>query len=33
VEVLPCRFAFSLEAVCWLGLTQVLDRQPVTEGP
>jgi sugar fermentation stimulation protein A len=28
VEVLPCRYAFSSEAVGWLGLAEVLDRQP-----
>lgn len=28
VEVLPCRYAFTAEAVCWLGLADVLDRQP-----
>jgi sugar fermentation stimulation protein A len=28
VEVLPCRFAFSAEAVRWQGLASVLERQP-----
>jgi sugar fermentation stimulation protein A len=28
VEVLPCRYAFAAEGVCWLGLAEVLDRQP-----
>jgi sugar fermentation stimulation protein A len=28
VEVLPCRYAFTAEAVCWLGLAEVSDRQP-----
>jgi sugar fermentation stimulation protein A len=28
VEVLPCRYAFDADAVCWLGLAEVLDRQP-----
>ena len=28
VEVLPCIFAFSAEAVHWLGLAAVLERQP-----
>jgi sugar fermentation stimulation protein A len=28
VEVLPCRFDFSAEAVRWLGLAAVLERQP-----
>ena len=28
VEVLPCRFGFGSEAVRWLGLAEVLDRQP-----
>ncbi|MFM7362709.1 MAG: DNA/RNA nuclease SfsA [Cyanobium sp.] len=28
VEVLPCRYAFSGDAVCWLGLAEVLERQP-----
>jgi sugar fermentation stimulation protein A len=29
VEVLPCRYSFSAEAVHWLGLATVLERQPV----
>ena len=28
VEVLPCRFAFAADAVRWLGLATVLERQP-----
>jgi len=28
VEVLPCRFGFTAEAVRWLGLATVLERQP-----
>jgi sugar fermentation stimulation protein A len=28
VEVLPCRYSFGAEAVQWLGLAEVLDRQP-----
>ncbi len=28
VEVLPCRYAFSADAVRWLGLAAVLERQP-----
>jgi hypothetical protein len=28
VEVLPCIFEFSGEAVRWLGLASVLERQP-----
>jgi sugar fermentation stimulation protein A len=28
VEVLPCRYGFGAEAVEWLGLAAVLDRQP-----
>jgi len=28
VLVLPCRYGFSAEAVRWLGLAEVLDRQP-----
>ncbi len=28
VEVLPCRYAFSAGALRWLGLAEVLDRQP-----
>jgi hypothetical protein len=28
MEVLPCRFAFSAEAVHWLGLAELLERQP-----
>jgi sugar fermentation stimulation protein A len=28
VEVLPCRYAFSADAVRWLGLAEVLDHQP-----
>ena len=28
VEVLPCRYGFGAEAVQWLGLAGVLDRQP-----
>jgi hypothetical protein len=28
VEVLPCIFDFSAEAVHWLGLAAVLERQP-----
>ena len=28
VEVLPCRYAFTADAVRWLGLAETLDRQP-----
>ena len=28
VEVLPCRYSFSAEAVHWLGLATVVERQP-----
>ncbi len=28
MEVLPCRYVFGSEAVCWLGMAEVLDRQP-----
>jgi sugar fermentation stimulation protein A len=30
MEVLPCRFAFSAEAVHWLGLAELLEHQPAT---
>jgi sugar fermentation stimulation protein A len=28
VEVLPCRYRFGADVVHWLGLAEVLDRQP-----
>ena len=28
MEVLPCRFAFSAEAIHWLGLARLMERQP-----
>jgi sugar fermentation stimulation protein A len=33
VEVLPCRFGFSAEAVSWLGLACVEPRQPGGQAP
>lgn len=33
VEVLPCRYRFSATGVEWLGLAEVLERQPEDQAP
>jgi sugar fermentation stimulation protein A len=33
VEVLPCRYRFSASGVEWLGLAEVLERQPEDQAP
>ena len=33
VEVLPCRYELTAEAISWLGVAEVLDRQPPVTPP